>query len=249
METIMAKISAEKSELERSRFIEWLRREDVSVAEKFSFVPAMVFFIMGFRDILDSLKQASLRTPVEKLVSQHCEEDAGHWCWYVEDLSRLGFDLSAWGRDLTSFFTRLWSSETQECRNLVYSTTHYVRSAPSPEVLLVIVEVMEATFGVFSDALYASLRGTPAYSELEFFGSKHRQMEQSHSIGNWTATGNHSAEIYEIPISREVEEAALNVVDDLFSQFHKMFDEWYLSRDSYSKTHCRFFSHAESLAI
>lgn len=193
----------------------------------------MAFFIMGFRDILFSLKRSNPNTWVEKMVNQHCDEDVDHWRWYAQDLERLGFNHTAWGEDLSVLFSRLWSDETCESRNLVYLAMHYVRSAPSPEVLLVIIEVMEATFGVFSDALYNALRGTPAYSDLKYFGHKHRQTEECHSIGSWTQSGSHSEDIYEIKISQEDQDFYLNMVDSLFAQFHKMFYEWYLSKNSY----------------
>ncbi len=119
MRTIIKKIDMRKSALEHSRFIEWLEREDVPCDEKLSFAPAMAFFIMGFRDILFSLKRSNPNTWVEKMVNQHCDEDVDHWRWYAQDLERLGFDHTAWGEDLSVLFSRLWSDETCESRNLV----------------------------------------------------------------------------------------------------------------------------------
>ncbi len=233
MRAIMRKIEEKKSTLERSRFVEWLIREDVPGAEKLSFAPAMAFFIMGFRDILCSLKQRNPTTWAAKIVNQHCDEDADHWRWYIEDLEKLGFDHTVWGGDLSGLFSRMWSDETRESRNLVYLTMYHVRSAPSPEVLLVIIEVMEATFGVFSDALHRALQGMPAYSNLKYFGHTHRQEEESHAIGSWTQSGSHSEDIYGIQLPKEVREICFNIVDALFAQFQEVFEEWYLSKNSY----------------
>lgn len=139
MKIIMEKIEMKKSALEHSRLIEWLKREDVPNVEKLSFAPAMAFFIMGFRDILFSLKQPNPTNWVEIIVNHHCNEDADHWRWYAQDLERLGFDHAAWGGNPTELFSKLWNDETWESRNLVYLTMHYVRSAPSPIIFLVII--------------------------------------------------------------------------------------------------------------
>lgn len=95
MEKVLDIITAERLALQETPLIRWLGNRDISLKEKYSFIPSMAFFIMGFRDILLHLKVESPANDIEKLVSQHCMEDLGHWQWYINDLERLGFDFSA----------------------------------------------------------------------------------------------------------------------------------------------------------
>jgi len=210
MKEMLRTISTEKHALEETPFILWLGNKDITLKEKYSFVPSMAFFIMGFKDILMHLKSESSETDIEKLIAQHCEEDLGHWVWYVKDLERLGFEFSSWGEDLSSFFSRLWGNDTQECRRLVYLTMHYAQSINDPRLLLVIIEVMEATFGAFIDALHHSSRDKQINTELEFFGLKHHDAESNHSLGSWIDGKNSSADLHNVILSQEPREHKKN---------------------------------------
>lgn len=90
---------------------------------------------------------------------------------------------------------------------------------------------MEATFGAFSDALFKGLQRTTVYSDLRYFGDVHRQSEQSHTLGSWTQSGSHAKDVYEIQMTPEIRDFAVNVVDELFAQFSNMFDEWCLAKN------------------
>ncbi len=235
MKEILQKISLKKQALGKEPFIEWLKNKDITIKEKYSFVPAMAFFIMGFKDILLHLKATSPETEIGKLVITHCDEDLGHWEWYIKDLEKLGFDFSAWGEDLTSFFSRFWGNDTRECRHLVYLIMHYAQSTSDPRVLLVMIEVMEATFGVFIGALHRSSINTGIDEKLEFFGLKHRVAESNHSLGNWVGEGDVSGELDKIVLLPELRQLSSHIVDDLFNQFGSMFDEWFLLSNSYQQ--------------
>lgn len=227
MKQLIRNISELQQSLRETPFIRWLGDKTIRPQEKFTFAPSMVFFIMGFKDIMHFLKYPEPNTDAERHVNQHCDEDAGHWEWYLKDLERLGYDFSSWGSDLTSFFNSLWSDDNQACRRLVYSTLHYKSCTDDAAVRLVIIEVMEATFGVFMDALHASTYHTQVYSDLEFFGEKHRQAEHSHSMGSWVDGEHLSLDLTQIRLTPDSRRLAIRIVDDLFQQFDDMFGQWH----------------------
>ena len=242
MNEILARITHAKQQLSHSAFLKALASNAITTEEKLSFVPAMAFFVMGFRDILSYLRYPHPKTPLEKSVNRHCDEDAGHWEWYVRDLQRLGYSFSAWGPDLVSFFDRLWSNDTQACRDLVYTTLHYAKRSDDPAVRLVIIEVMEATFGAFIDALHQSTSQSAHYSELQFFGLLHYQAERDHELGSWIAGNHDSSFLKQITMTTQSEILGLEIVDELFRRFDKMFHQWHQQREN-------FATHAEPRSL
>src|SRR5690348_15890972 len=97
MKTILPIIDARKRQLGDSPFCRWLAGDEGSDEDRFAFVPAQLFLVLGFRDILSFLKVANPKTDLDALINVHCQEDLDHWKWYLEDLEMLGFTLSWWG--------------------------------------------------------------------------------------------------------------------------------------------------------
>ncbi len=236
MREVLDAIFAHKQSLDQTEFVRWLKNPDIPPEEKFSFVPAMVFFVMGFTDILNALRTDEPKSTLDALVNEHCEEDSGHWRWYAQDIEKLRFNLATWGGDALSFFSRLWGDDTRQARDLVYTAVQYAKQERSPEMRLVIIEVMEATFGVFIDALHVSSRNWPGYSQLQFFGPNHREAEQAHVTGSWVAGGTTSEAVSNIVLSPAARGRALYIVGTLFGQFEGMFEEWLHARNSYARS-------------
>lgn len=119
---------------------------------------------------------------------------------------------------------------------------HYAQSTRDPRIRLVIIEVMEATFGVFIDALHSSSVGTELDKQLEFFGLKHRVAESNHSLGSWVDGETASRKLRRIILTDGSRQLGFQLVDDLFRQFNRMFDEWHSLTNSYQQninsSHC-----------
>lgn len=54
----------------------YLADRRVAPHQRLSFVPAMMFFTMGFKDILAALRDPADASPLQASVHRHCDEDA-----------------------------------------------------------------------------------------------------------------------------------------------------------------------------
>lgn len=102
MKNIFTQISMHKSALAEHSFCLYLRETDNITKTSFGFVPTMTFFVLGFRDILESMRIKNPKTAVEKMLNTHCEEDSEHWRWFIDDLDTLGMNIEDWGGDVSS---------------------------------------------------------------------------------------------------------------------------------------------------
>lgn len=214
----------------------WINGEDskhLPPQEILSFAPSMLYFIMGFKDILENLEYANPRDHYEQMVNQHCAEDKDHWRWYLQDLKTLGFSEESWGPDLISKVETLWSDNHKPTRDLVYLCIYLIKKFRSAKASLVIIECLEATFGVFMTSLQRRFWNSPVYSQLQFFGQTHHHQEANHSIGHWIEDdGPESEKLHfeNIQFSAEEQEELTTAIQLIFEQFELVFESWFQSR-------------------
>ncbi|MCY4177874.1 MAG: hypothetical protein OXD32_05180, partial [Endozoicomonadaceae bacterium] len=205
----------------------------ISVDEKMSFTPPMLFFIMGFKDLLSCIWIKNPKNALEKNISTHCEEDIEHWKWYVEDLNQLGY--AKLGSNLLNFTSFLWSEDTKESRELIYKAFNYHYTKPSTVIDLILIEIMEATFGSFSESLYLYTEKNPEINTLKFFGETHRIAEKNHKAGNWLEHNEIDETILAIKLNDEERAFATKMVTDLFNAFEQMYAMWYKQKTNMIK--------------
>ena len=99
MADVVRQIDAEREALPEGPLFKWLSDESVDGYRRLSFLPAMLYYLMSFKDVLSTLSRDDPRTDLEHHINAYCREDADHWRWYLTDLDKLGFDLTCWGRD------------------------------------------------------------------------------------------------------------------------------------------------------
>lgn len=219
----------------------WIKGEDskhLPPHEILSFAPSMLYFIMGFKDILENLQYATPRNQYESMVNRHCAEDKDHWRWYLQDLKTLGFTEDSWGPDLVTKVETLWSEQHKPTRDLVYLCIYLIKKFRSAKASLVIIECLEATFGVFMTCLQKRFWNSPIYSQLQFFGQTHHHQEANHSIGHWIEDDQESNQaesqgtcLENIQFSPEECEELLTAVQLIFEHFELVFESWLRSRD------------------
>jgi hypothetical protein len=101
---LLKKIADHQTTLEQHSFCQHLcQRQDISL-QAYRFVPHMTFFVLGFRDILETVKVAKPVSKCELALNAHCLEDAEHWRLFIEDLQTLQMDTDYWGGDISSIF-------------------------------------------------------------------------------------------------------------------------------------------------
>ncbi len=230
MQLIIPLIEKKQKDLEQCRFLLWLENKNIPVEQRLSFTPSMIFFIMGFNDILNLLKINPPNNKLESIITTHCEEDIEHWQWYLNDLERLGFDLNTWGPDLPTFMKNLWAKETTAVRQLVYHCVAYHLNYKNKLIDLVLLEVLEATFGAFIGPMVKCVQEAGLWNNLEFFGRIHHDAESAHSSGSWVENESVDNILYEFDLDDKTRLLANEMIIDLFSRFNMMFDTWYESR-------------------
>ena len=239
MKQVLFEIERRKQILEQADFCRWLRNQNNTSTQNedpFEFTPAMLFFVLGFKDILTHMKIASPQTVWEHMINQHCEEDSNHWLWYLRDLEKLGFEQKSWGETTSDIFKTLWSDQNQSTRDMVYLSIHHIRKTENPLIKLSIIETLEAAFGVFIDCMNQPTQAHQVYNELEYFGKLHNDKEHDHSLGNWIDGHQENTELSEQKLDVESRHQALATVTILFDQFEKIFQTWFEQRTAYPRT-------------
>jgi len=235
MKRIIVKIDQEINHLENSALCQWLRSIEPSDEDRFAFTPSMLFFVLGFKDILHTMRIEDPKTPIDFEINTHCEEDLDHWKWYLSDLEVLGFLPKSWGGSMADIFTKIWGNESIAARNLVYTTLYYIKKHNNPLISLAIIEVLEAAFGVFIRHMTVPINRAGVYEKLEYFGKTHIDKENAHARGAWTnGTRSDSSGSFQYHLLDEATyQIAEDIVDNIVSEFKAVFDYWYSARKEF----------------
>lgn len=242
MESILNLIEEKSEQLSKNPFCEFILNEKhLSHEETFSFTPSMLYFILGFRDILNHLEYKSPQTDLEKMINQHCLEDKNHWQWYLQDLKTLGFNEASWGNDWINLIENLWHDENKPTRDLVYLCIHLIKKHDSPVASLVIIECLEATFGVFMSTLKKRFENSSIYQHLHFFGQVHQQQEMNHSMGHWiesdmapVLTHSNAHALASLKITDLEKRELTKTIEMIYEQFELVFRTWLKSKNIFT---------------
>lgn len=226
MESIFKQISTHKIALSNHSFCQYLRQTENVTEQSLSFIPTMTFFVLGFRDILESMRVNNPKQDVEKMLNAHCDEDSEHWRWFIEDLNKLGMHTDYWGGDVSAILHHIWSPDHYIVRDLVYRVIHHVHSSRSAHEKLIIVECLEAAFAAFIENLNPLTKRLGIYQKLDYFGKHHYEQEADHAAGSWIDGEKASSQDNSINISDIREKHIKGVVDDIFTGFNHMFTCW-----------------------
>ena len=226
MNQILGLIDIKKKTIEQHELCKWMSNAQIDPKLRLSFVPSMLFFIMGFSDILKEIKVKNPQTKLDYIINTHCDEDSDHWRWYLKDLENLGFSLNDWGGNVSGVFSTLWDEKLYPTRKLVYESIKYAQNAKDPVLKLILIEVMEATFGAFTINMIHPLKETSYYKALDFFGHTHEHAEDNHSLGSWTSDETPEEFMHNIKVESSIKYEAVAMIDHLFDLFSEMFDCW-----------------------
>lgn len=194
---------------------ELLRDERVDPLDRLAFYPCMAHFILSFGDINKyMLRYETAACPHQEMVNTHTFEDDHHWHWYLEDLTKLGFDTHARGSDWMRF---LWGDETRFNRILTYRLAPLIASTSSVE-RLVLIEAVEETGNVLFTEILKLAEQLEARSsiKLRYCGDFHFQRESGHTVG-----ADHR-ELMSIQLDEGQRRRCIELVDEVFA----LFTEW-----------------------
>lgn len=227
MELVNKTIEARKTFLRQSALCTYIGDGNVAPSQRLSFVPAMIFFTMGFKDILAALCDEDDDSPLQQSVHQHCMEDSFHWQWYLEDLATIEHGQRLINAPIVHAFTDVWSPANHATREVVYHAIHLAKTYRTPYFRMVIIEALEATFACFNEPMYRLVREMGMAEQLHYFGQVHEHAESSHSKDQEDTMPEYEPD--------EIEAAsAVHLANELFDVFEDMFDCWYRARENES---------------
>lgn len=219
MQHINQAIENRKQQLRRSPLCLMIDDTSLTMESRLAFTPAMLFFVMGFKDILDTMKVENSTDPLQQSVNIHCEEDSFHWQWYLKDLQRISYGKNFLKNTGTEMFEMIWSEPYSAVREVVYESIHLAKVYSTPFYKLMLIEALEATFDCFNDPVFRLVNTMGKQDELEYFGQVHAHSEANHAM-NEEPHDNYQPD--------EVETRnALFIIDKVFDAFENVFTCWY----------------------
>lgn len=226
MRQVLRHIFEKKQAYARLPLFERMRDETLDPSERLAFYPCMAYFILSFGDLNKFvLREEHAADEYQEMVNAHTREDDHHWPWYLEDLSKLGYDVEGRSTDLLHF---LWGEETIQNRILTARLTALIKGTTGLE-RLVIIEAIEETGNVLFGAMLplAEALERRLGTQLRYCGSFHFERESGHAVN-----ADH-AELARIPLDAETRARYIALADEVFA----MFEPWTHELLAYALAH------------
>ena len=214
-------LEVRKARLSQSVLCTYMADARVEPYQRLSFIPAMIFFTMGFQDILTSLRDNKDKSPLQLSVHQHCDEDAFHWQWYLDDLTVIEHGRRLLRLPTAQALSDVWSPANHATRETVYHAIHLAKTWQTPFYRMVLIRALESTFACFNEPMYRLVEELGMAEHLHYFGRIHRHAEASHT--------DYQAEL-PAPAYNATEDETMTasfLVNQVFDAFKRMFDCWY----------------------
>lgn len=221
-----------RKKVQNSTFIKFVANTKIDTTARLSYVPHMLFFIMGFKDMLQELNHPDSTDEIQLHVNEHCVEDNGHWKWFLRDLEHLHLKENFYLKSSNNLCAEMWSDENMPIRRMVYKAMQYCYTCETPAQRMVIQEVIEAIFSVYVESMNILVNQMGRYEDLLFFGRVHHEAESSHSNGNWLDGGKNKIEVEEGMAFIE-KEMAIAMVHGLFDAWDGMAQRWHSQQIAY----------------
>lgn len=212
MQQVLRYIFNKKQAYAHLPLFERMRNGRLDPHERLAFYPCMAYFIMSFGDLNKFvLREERAADVYQEMVNVHTREDDHHWPWYLEDLTKLGFDAQTRSADFMRF---LWGEETIQSRILTAGLTALIKGKTGIE-RLVIIEAIEETGNVLFSAMLplAETLEKRLGTQLRYCGTYHFERESGHAVG-----ADH-AKLARIPLDAETRARYMALVDEVFSLF------------------------------
>lgn len=208
-----------KKDYKRLPFFDFLRDETLSARQRLEFYPCMAPFIMSFGDLNRYVMRLEPTLDVyQAMVNEHSYEDDGHWPWYLEDFSKLGFDRQKISP--TEYLQFFYSDRTAVNRLLSHKLAHLIYGSSSI-VRLAIIEAIEETGNVLFELIgkLAQTIEEETGLELRYCGEFHFTKESGHAITNEHAI------MAEIEMDEQTRAEAIEKVNLVFAWFTEWTEE------------------------
>lgn len=197
-----------------------LKQDNIEIKNKLAFIPDMIFFVMGFKDLMHLIRYENPKNELEKAVNEHSDNDDYHWKWYLQDLAFLSEKFKNQGS--IDLICDVWDDSTFEGRNSIYVFSRYMWQYPHPAARMLMVEVLEVGFDIFKDHLHPVLKEAELFDQLDYFGKKHQEVEENHATG--IEDEDIEALIPQLP--ENIKGEMVVIINQLFDQIYNMAESW-----------------------
>lgn len=225
MADVVRQIDAERATLQDGPLFGWLSDESIDGYRRLSFLPSLLYYLMGFKDVLAALARDEPRGRLEEHINAYCKEDADHWRWYLTDLEKLGFDLNTWGKTVPEWCNEVWGPATEINRKTIFHLINYAMANRDPLYQLALILVFEATGVVFIGHTRKAAIALGQDEELQYLGRKHFEEEAAHSVK--------PEDLAHFELSPEQFESISSMVATLFVDYRELFICWYDHREKF----------------
>jgi hypothetical protein len=195
-------------------------KKEASINEHLRFLPKMLFFVMGFKDLMKIVRFANPENELQESVNTHSDEDSNHWQWYLDDLTSVSEQFGK--TNSVDLITYLWHEDTLETRQTIYQFARHIQNTENPAARMLLIEVLEITFDKFKEAIHPVLKKSDLYDQLDYLGKKHQDTEENHSIG---ISDDEISLLISLLNDYEKREM-ISIVHQLFDQMYKMAKNW-----------------------
>jgi thioredoxin reductase len=214
MRNILAVIEQKKQEFSRLPLFDFMQNRNVEPAYRIAFAPGATQFIMSLTDLNQHAFRVEPTTDsIQKMINKQTYEDDFHWCWFLEDLEKLGLNHQTC---LTDTLRTLWGEECKVARQVTREIYRLAYKASSIHKL-VVLEVTETTGNTMLAASCELVSELVAKTQQEFryFGSNHLIADIRHTHSSPES----KRDIEDIQLSAAEEQECLDIVEQLFSVF------------------------------
>jgi len=228
MKNLFQTICERKAELRKSPFLSFLADENNSLESRASFIPHMVFFSMGFKDLLQFVYDENSDDPVQQDVNVHVGEDNTHWVWYLRDLEELDLpnNFMINPKDNYERFAEIYNDNTFAIRDVVYQAMYYAKLIEfSPRLKMALMEVFESTFAAFIESFVHVVHELDKFDTLHYFGKGHLAAEAEHAAGNWIDGAKESLP-FEDEMNEQERYLGYTLINGMYDKFEAMFETW-----------------------
>lgn len=225
MHRIIKIIEEKKIALTEGNLFKLLSDESISGYERLSFSPAMLYYLMGFKDVLGHLFRKNPENKLDTYINAYCGEDAEHWRWYLRDLETLGYNLNTWGNNIPQWCNNVWGPEVDANRQTIFSLINFTSLSEDPLFAITLIMVFEATGVVFIGHTRKAAIAINMDNALKYFGKTHYMEEFGHTVQNKDFEGHEMTE--------DTFALAVPMIDKLFSHYENLFECWYENRSRF----------------
>lgn len=216
LKQLMDFIESQAATLKNHSLINYITNSSIDPSDRIKFAPSMLYYIMGFRDIIRSIQRNEPDTTIEKYINIYCQEDQAHWVWYLNDLKKLNLINNI---SVIDFCDYVWDRKRFSGRRVLYRIIAICESNTNPIYLLTVILLFESVGIIFLSATHRLSIDLCQEESLKYFGRKHYHEELNH-----TGLPHHL-------INEGIEDKVLDhckvISLIMVKEYHNLFDNWF----------------------